>query len=221
MSGTGFFVLQGEKHLFLVTAGHVAKIATADWSATICLPDDRPFSFLLSQLVSGGAVNWVTSDNADIAVLVLHPDSSIVHNLAHHFISIDLLTKALAAPGRQTPLTAMGFPLSLGIGDRFSPLTREAKCASGLLTLGDPELGGKLATFFVLDAPSIEGFSGSPVFTWPLISMEGGGLTLGTKFAVVGLFKGTLSDGTGGKLGVVIPSSYIVETIAKAALETH
>ena len=85
------------------------------------------------------------------------------------FLPFNMLLKDLKAPQRERPLVVMGFPLALGAHGHFSPITSESKAASGLVQIRinkfDPE-----QTFFLLDKPSIGGFSGSPVFLmpWPI-----------------------------------------------------
>lgn len=215
-SATGFLVVTANNHLYLVTAGHVAKVATPEWEATVRGDNDKPVTVSLAQLISTGKTDWVKNDNADVAVLPLQLGADTQNLLQRHFCPMAALEQTLQAPSRDQPLTALGFPLRLGVGEFFSPISRQTKAASGLFTIPDPELAGRSATFYALDEPSIEGFSGAPVFTWPLSALTGAGLTLGGKLSVVGLFKDTLSDNTGGKLGWVVPSFYIAQTIEKA-----
>ena len=69
--------------------------------------------------------------------------------------------------------------------------------SSGLLRL--PRFDNrKIGAFFLLDKPSIGGFSRGPVFEFLGALSSGGGLTIGGRFACVGLVHGTISDETGG-----------------------
>jgi len=72
-------------------------------------------------------------------------------------------------------------------------------------------------TFFLLDKPSIGGFSGAPVFLMPWPFTDSPALTMpniDTKASVVGLVKGTISDETGGKLALIVPMHFVYQTIS-------
>jgi hypothetical protein len=74
-------------------------------------------------------------------------------------------------------------------------------------------------TFFVLDKPSIGGYSGAPVFAmpWPLAAGAAlGFVSSGSPDAIpkcVGIVSGTISDETGGKLALIVPSVFAVRMI--------
>src|SRR5206468_6794441 len=105
------------------------------------------------------------------------------------------------APDRDAPLTVLGFPLGLGVEREFSPISRDTKAASGLLTL--PRFDTQIpATFFVMQDPSIGGDSGAPVIDTGGPRRAGQGLVLSAPTIVVGLVHGTLPDQTGGKVRV-------------------
>lgn len=213
--GTGFLIMDGGL-MFLVTAQHVASQMTPDSLATIRAPADRPVTFTLAKL-SGmtGELKWVYHDKADVAVLALHPYADVNPVLTEHFLGKEFVSAKLEAPSRDRPLTTIGFPLGLGVQDRFSPISRESKLASGLLDIprGDTK---QPSTFYLLDNPSIGGFSGAPIFQMPGAYSSGDALVFSRNVACVGLIHGTISDDTGGKLAAAVPSAFIVETINKA-----
>ena len=212
---TAFFVAEGNS-LFLVTAGHVARKTSPEWQLTVGTAEDRPISFQVRQLVaSDKEFHWVYHDTADVAVLLLSPSSSVKPHLAGRFLKGEMLRSDLVAPERERPLTTIGFPLGLGIGDYFSPISRESKPASGIVSLESSDTKRR-TEFFLLDSPSIGGFSGAPVFEMPGAYSSQGGLVIGGKLICVGIIHGTLSDNTGGKLGMVTPAVRILETIKKA-----
>lgn len=77
----------------------------------------------------------------------------------------------------------------------------------------------KEATFFLLDKPSIGGFSGAPVYLMPGPFTSGGTLVVRAVSAgahVVGLVHGTIGDNTGGKLAAIVPAKFIHDTIVEA-----
>lgn len=214
--GTGFFIADSNNHLFLVTAQHVAINITKQWMATIKTSNDEPFTFPINMLVQGNNdFNWVYHDSADVAVLVLNPNPALYQHLQNHFLPQELLLKELSAPNRDIPLTTIGFPLGLGVQNKFSPISKVASPASGLLTINRFD-NKEPAIFFLLDSPSIGGFSGAPIFVRPGSHSTDFGLVVGGRLACVGLIHGTISDNTGGKLGAVVPSYFIIETISKA-----
>ncbi len=213
--GTGFLIVDGDL-LFLVTAQHVASQMSRDSLAALRTSEDRPITFTLAKLSGiAGELKWVQHDKADVAVLLLHPDSDVMPHLKEHFLPKEMVSAKLEAPSRELPLTTIGFPLGLGVQERFSPISRESKPASGLLTIPRFDTN-QTAIFYLLDNPSIGGFSGVPIFEIPGAHSSHGGLVIRGRLACVGLIHGTISDDTGGKLGAVVPSAFIIETIDKA-----
>jgi len=199
-TGTAFFVVDKEA-LFLVTANHVARTTSQESIVTIKTEKDKPLSFPISDLTGDGESHtWASHDQADIAALRLKPKKNLFPHLQQHFLPLALFQEDLASPPRSRALNTLGFPLGLGIGERFSPLSRESHPASGLLTLSvlskdDP------GTYFLLDSPSIGGFSGSPVCALPGAYTRGTSFVLGGGLHCVGLVHGTVSDNTGGENG--------------------
>jgi trypsin-like peptidase len=224
-SGTGFFValelpgLAAIEQPYLVTASHVARHLTRNSTVTFRAPGDVPVSLLLKDLISGDdELAWQVHGEADVAVLKLKLNDNTIQMMRGRFLKFDLIAVDENAPQRERPVMVMGFPLGLGTTGRFSPVTSEAKPASGLLRVprGDTK---KEATFFILDKPSIGGFSGAPVFQLPGPFASGGALVfqeLPARTIVVGLVHGTMSDNTGGKLALIIPSKFIRDTILQA-----
>lgn len=116
---------------------------------------------------------------------------------------------SLIAPPRYTEVISFGFPLRLGIQKHFSPISTSSRVASGLIDLLRFDNKG-ISTFFLLDAPSIPGLSGGPVFSVPSYLDPRDSLKL------IGLVHGVISDNTGGKFAAIVPSYYILKTIVKS-----
>lgn len=214
--GTGILILHDARPV-LVTAEHVAKTLTPDTSVTLRGDGDRPIKLMLGRMAGAKeALVWCPHGREDVNVLPLSPEHDVLIQLHKHFLPANLLVAELEAPSRAITLTVMGFPLGLGSQGHFSPITRETKPASGLITLPRFDTQ-KPGTFFLTQDPSIGGFSGGPVFDTGLPYREDKVLLKITagKFKLVGLVHGTISDKTGGKLGAVVPSSFIFETIEK------
>lgn len=214
-SGTGFLVSDGD-FLFLVTAQHVAiSMNSANSLVTFRTDNDRPVTFTLAQLAGSPVLNWVHHDKADVAVLPLKPSNEVLRYFKEDFLPEEMVLNKLQAPSREHPLTTIGFPLGLGVKDKFSPISRESKPASGLLNITRADTR-RSEIFFLLDAPSIGGFSGAPIFEMPGGSLIENVMEIGSGLTCVGLIYGTVSDNTGGKLAAVVPGSFIVEAISKA-----
>jgi hypothetical protein len=225
--GTGFFVTSQKQ--YLVTAGHVAKFITSKSILTMRNPGDVPATVLLSALYPGEPkLPWHFHPEADVAVLELALNSlDLTTNrfFDRRFLPMDMLNSDETAPQRERPLVVMGFPLALGTTGRFSPLTVEAKAASGLLRLKRPDTNTE-ATFFVIDRPSIGGYSGAPVFLMPWPYSDDAMLKLvprdspDGKPKCFGIVSGTIGDDTGGKLAAIIPSVFAVRMMLEGLIRS-
>jgi hypothetical protein len=217
--GTGFFALRNAR-MFLVTAGHVARSTNAGTTVTIRTEGDKPLQFRIQE-ISGkqGDQKWINHRQADISVLSLEPSPEVSKHFSEHFLPMNLFPEKLAAPSRDRPLTVLGFPLGLGVKEKFSPISKECKPASGLLPLARFD-NQQETSFFLLDSPSIGGFSGAPVFLLPGTFSRSTGsasaLVFSKKLQCVGVVHGTISDKTGGKMAAITPSWFVVETLEKA-----
>jgi hypothetical protein len=174
---------------------------------------DRPLTFLLTKWAgTAKPLRWTTHRQADIAVLRLSPEKELEGYLRRRFIPISSLLAERKAPDRDAPLTVLGFPLGLGVDGDFSPISRETHAASGLLTFKRFDTGTP-ATFFVTQDPSIGGYSGAPIVDTGGPRRVKEGFLLSSPMVLVGVVHGTLSDATGGKLGAVTPSVFVIEAM--------
>jgi hypothetical protein len=212
--GTGFFVAASESRLYVVTASHVARTLVSGSELIVRTSRDRPQTFRLSDL-AGANPAWESSGEADLAILPLKPRKDLQPLLKGHFLPLSMIERELVAPLREVTLTVLGFPLGLGAEGSFSPISRETRAASGLLTSRRPE-ADKLETFFLTQDPSVGGFSGAPVLDLkaePIwlsqnqMQMRAGGPM------VAGVAVGTISDDTGGKLGAIVPGYYVARLL--------
>lgn len=218
--GTGFFVTFGKQ--YLVTVAHVAKFITSKSFLTMRNPGDTPVTISFNAFYPGDSeLPWRYHPEVDIAVLELPLNRLDTKNrqfFDRRFLLLDMLNPDETAPKRERPLVVMGFPLALGTSGRFSPITVETKSASGLLRVKQPNANIE-ATFFVLDKPSIGGYSGAPVFLMPWPYADSAALSMIDRASpeanpkCVGIVSGTISDETGGKLALIVPSAYAVKLI--------
>lgn len=224
--GTAFLV-RVKKLLFLVTAEHVSAKTTAETKIVLSAKDDRPESFPLSSWAHAGRVKWVSHDVADVAILEIDPQEEIRADVVDRAVNVEeYMLGSFVSPERDRPTLTIGFPRGLGIDilgpdARVSPISRESKPVSGLLTL--PRFDNKRnEIFFLLENPSLGGFSGSPVYVFPGTWSKGAGFGVYRSTACIGLIHGTLYDVERegregeGRFAAVVPSQYIVETLQKA-----
>jgi hypothetical protein len=220
--GSGFLVKpDDESRLFMVTAEHVAKkMGESGWWMYLHSGEHPPAR---AEVVKA---NWKFSDNSDVAVYDF-PLKEFNENQRKRLLAQAAPERMLSSrplpPDRETPLTAMGFPNALGAID-FSdkslgpssallPLIIETKAACGIMVL--PRLDTKKpASFIILQAPSIGGMSGGPVWDTGKSYMTSDRRMVGRSgTSIVGLMHGTLGDNTGGKLAMVVPATAIKELL--------
>ena len=94
-------------------------------------------------------------------------------------------------------------------GEDFSPLTRKTRAASGFLH--DDDNG----QFFFLEDPSVQGYSGAPVFYLGDAILTHGIQIGGGKTGCYGVISFTSADNTGGKMAGVVPIKFALELMAK------
>ncbi len=210
-SGSGFFVSKGP-NLYLVTASHVSNGIPFDSKATVYGANGIPLTYNLSELAGMQAPKWILHNEADIAVLPISPPENF--RAAIRAVSYDQLAIENSAPNLDIFLTTVGFPLELGVKGKFSPIVKVAHPASALFRHSRFDNNTE-ASFFILDDPSVAGFSGAPVFK--LSSVKIGVMSSGQgAFNCVGIVHGTFNDPTGGKFAAILPAFYIAETIDMA-----
>lgn len=216
-SGSGIFMLDNQ-NLYIVTASHVAIDMDALSFIIIDGTNHIPSKIKLadiSKTISSG-LPWNLHKSADIAILKL----SLTKNteaLKTYGLPLMYFNSKLTAPGRDQELTTFGFAFGLGDNPKFSPLTMKSSPASDLINISNPTDPPIITTYFFLEGPSIQGYSGGPVFDLGYQSLGGGAATAynGQGTICYGILTSTLSDNTGGKLGGVIPSYYLYELLGK------
>lgn len=214
--GTGFFVEATGSRYFLVTASHVAEAVGKNGVALFADASDKPVTVSLATLIGRSEAGWIPDPDADVAILSLFPtpqaEASFVRGRT---LSLALLDASDAAPERETRLTVIGFPYVPTVGGRISALTLQTFPASGLISMKRADRG-TLATFFLLQEPSMGGYSGAPVFDVGEQFLGSSVVIEGTRPPTCrGVIHGTISDGTGGKLAAVTPSSYVAALISR------
>jgi hypothetical protein len=208
-SGTGF-LLQYNDSLYLITAKHVGIDLgfTTNDTVSIANLDGSKSEFELPVLQGPRKAVWLHHPEVDVSVLPLEPmgQTQILFSARSLQVS-NALAKWTNAPPRDRQLIIIGFPLGIGarVGDDFGPLTRRTRAASRLLQNG---------TIFLLEDPSIQGYSGSPViYSNEPTRLGGVGLGGGPATEYFGVVTSTLFDDTGGKLAGVVPIKWVAQLI--------
>jgi Trypsin-like peptidase domain len=209
--GTGFLVAN-DGAAFLVTAGHVAR--RMDHEASLSCADRKgrrsivKFQKLLP--LRRRKVPWQFHHQADVAALrlpMLPPD------LGGRFLDIKLLARQTTVPTSTLDLVAVGFPLGLINETHFTPITKRFHTASGILRFRGEEMKHP-GDFFLLDQPTMGGYSGAPVFVAPQARVEVTGQVSVVEARCVGLISQTISDEAGGQFAAVVPSAAVRSLVA-------
>ena len=164
-TGTCFFIYT-DRDQYLVTAEHVARKTSLNTDLVISSENFLPHAFKLGDIIRNkNELDWVYHPIADVAVILLD-SSKITEDFAKCFLPFDMINFSIDAPNRESEVTVFGYPLSLGIGKRISAITKVCKPSSGLIEL--PRFDNKRKSdFYLLDDPSVSGFSGGLVLKLP------------------------------------------------------
>ncbi len=202
--GTGIFVEKAD-NLYLLTATHVA-LATSQTTAVV-ISDAQGNATSMSLTDFNMSLTWVHHPIADISALTIEMNPRIQPFLANRFLPFDHFQTQREPISRDIELTSIGFPNGLGAQGMLSPLTYRSYASSALISLNRADTKTP-CEFFLLENPSIGGYSGGPVFDLGIM-IVGGMTTLKDKTYCLGLMHGTISDQTGGKLAAVTPAHYL------------
>jgi len=215
LTGSGFLVGHREVgRLYLVTAKHVATTMgfTDNDKVITGLKDGKTVIVPLASLRGANTNGWIHHEKADVSILPLSPVPEISPFLEGHFLDYSFFLESVTnRPSRDFEITIVGFPLGKGWGrepgEEFAPLTRKTRAASGFIEGG---------TAFLLQDPSVQGYSGAPVFDLAEgLSTAGFQAPSGRPVTCLGVVSSTWSDNTGGKMGGVVPAKCISELIKK------
>ena len=217
-SGSGFIVASSNI-CYLITAKHVATNMTEDSEVVMRGEKMEPLRFRMSSITGQPAIRWFHHKDADISI---HPLPTITPEgavaLDRRGMPLEFLEAQTNLPHRDTYVTALGFPFGLGAEGEFIPLSRDSKVSSGILNDG-------AGLFFLLQDPSVSGYSGGPLVqsgdprviatdpTFAGIKVVSGGARCW------GFVSGTYADETGGKMTRVTPAFYALELIRQAQRE--
>jgi hypothetical protein len=217
VSGSGLCVISSNV-AYLVTAKHVAIEMTEECEVLMRGDSNTPFMLRLSTITGQPNVRWIHHPDADVSI---HPLPTVTKEgaeaLLGRSIPLDALEAKTNLPARDVCLTTLGFPLGLGTDGEFIPLSRESKVSSGMLRGGN-------TLFFLLQDPSVSGYSGGPLIDpgdARLVPIPQGIEAVSYRPRCWGFVSATFGDETGGKMCRITPAFYAVQLIHKAEKEEH
>jgi len=221
ISGSGFLVNKGLDD-YLVTAQHVATKLTEETSLIFRNKSGSRKEIKIKDIKSDNA-EWKFHPKADIAVLNINlfdKDSTFINNLEIGDLDYWDISRLQIAPDRFEELIVVGFPLGLGVSPQtISPITKKVKASSDLIVINRFD-NGKPSFFYLLDDPSVSGFSGGPVIkiNEPLFSKDKKSYLKGS-MKILGLVHGTINDPVdkAGRFAAIVPSFQIKEAIDLAS----
>ncbi|MCF6295496.1 MAG: serine protease [Flavobacteriaceae bacterium] len=217
--GSGFFISKN-LDIYLVTAAHVAKNLSVNTKLIYQGKNGKKREVTIKNLTGsiGTKVNWILHPSADVAVLHIPLkiiDTDYFKSLKIGMIGHTAIMDKLEGPDRLKEVTVFGFPFGLGVlPNSISPITKNLRPSSDIIYL--QRFDNKIINpFFLLDDPSISGFSGGPVMHVVENPRNGFRPDIGIEPTITGLVHGTINDKTGG-LAAIVPGIKIIETIELA-----
>ena len=210
--GTGFLVAT-DTAAFLVTAGHVARRMDAEARLSFAGRKGRRTTLPLREVLSLGrrALAWRFHARADLAVVRMPTPPAALHG---RFLDARLLRREKTVPNATLDLTVVGFPLGLFSEKHFAPISKRFHAASGILQFRGEEMN-QPADFFLLDQPTMGGYSGAPVFVAPQARLSPAGDVSLVEAQCSGVVSQTISDEAGGHFAAVVPSALIRGLLAR------
>ncbi len=210
-SGTGFLLAHKGK-IYLVTAAHIARKVTGGANVLWNSRSGEMHCLTLDQIRrSVPGARWFVHPSADVAVHPFGFTEKTDHMLVPDELCWDSVKKVLPIG---TDVYVFGYPLGLGTAERLSPLSKKAEISSSLTSVAIPGVAPNLL-FVLLDQDLAQGYSGAPIFVSPETQFQGNAIVR-EKPELIGLQSMTISDTTGGKISVVVPTQYLKELFERA-----
>lgn len=206
--GTAIFVAKNGTEAYLLTAAHVVADINVKTNVIMKGINGNPIEVSLSTLLGGGTFEF--HPLADLAKARINVTTSNRHFLSDRFFPYDNIDFSNNLLSKDVELTTVGFPLGLGAsGAKFSPLSFRTYAAASALTMKRAD-NQNVCDFIILELPSVGGYSGGPVFD--LGYMITGQISQSKEKTILhGIVHGTISDPTGGKLGAITPTKYLID----------
>jgi hypothetical protein len=207
--GTGFILKSDNNSFFLVTARHVADNLHTDITEIFFRDSlEKAVGYKLKQFIPKIPMSRY-NDESDFFILRLDPFDVISKKLLQRSsFDIKLIANDRTSIDRKYEVVVFGYPIF--DFEHFNPITFKSNFSSGLINIKIEGLK-KPCYCYLLENPSMEGFSGGPVFfgvqdrmTYPANA------TL-----IIGLVTATTYDKTGGKFAVITPTFHLLDLVNK------
>ena len=206
--GTGTFIAKDGK-FYILTAEHVIGSAIKAEYIILCDSNMKPCKVNLSQLNTN--YSWKIHPVADMAVMEI--DSLANPWISSRAFPYDHCEVSMAGLDRDTEVTTVGFPCGLGAKNIFAPLTFRSFPASEVLQLNRIDKKTILTDVFLLEDPSIGGYSGGPVFDLAY-KVDYNMTQTKDKTRLYGIMHGFIGNSvSGGHMSFVTPISYLNQLI--------
>jgi hypothetical protein len=207
--GTGIFISKSNTDPYILTANHIAITCTTNTKVILSGVDGSCVELSLTEFNT--SLSWKHHSIADISILKIIPSTTNAPHIQGRCFPLDHFHIDKTSVSKDTELTSVGFPNGLGSFGKFSPLTFRSFASSSFITLNRFDLKTP-CDFFLLENPSIGGYSGGPIFDLGYRIV--GAMTTSTGITkCYGIMHGTISDDTGGKIAAVTPAYYLMDII--------
>lgn len=204
--GTGF-LLTSNNAFFLITAKHVADSLHTEL-AEIYFRNSlkKGISIKLKKFVVSEPITQFNNES-DFFILRLDPyDSTSKELLKKASLDVSIIGNNRRSLERNIDVVVFGYPIfDL---DHFTPITFKSNFSSGLMNIKMKDLP-KPCYCYLLENPSMAGFSGGPVFA----GVEDRMTTPIDKTLIIGIVTGTTYDNTGGKFAIITPTFHLIDLI--------
>ena len=206
--GTGTFIQKDGKY-YVLTAEHVINnIIKAEY---IILCDLKMIPRKLDLNILNKNYCWKIHPIADMAVLEI--DSNVNSWISTRSFPYDHCEVSMSKLNWDTEVTTVGFPCGLGIKNVFAPLTFRSFPASEILQLNRLDKKTIITDVFLLEDPSIGGYSGGPVFDLAY-KVDYNMSQTKDKTRLYGIMHGYVGNAvSGGHMSFVTPISYLSQLI--------
>jgi Trypsin len=204
--GTGFILTFNESY-YLVTAKHVAELLhTNKTEISFRSPLKKAVTFPISAFIKDKPISR-SNNQSDFFIMKLEPhDKMTISILEKSALNMKIIANNRNSFDRNVDVVVFGYPLyDL---ENFSPITFKSNFSSGLMNIRMQGLQ-KPCFCYLLENPSMAGFSGGPVFAG--VKDRSTLSTNGTY--IVGIVTGTTQDKTGGKFAVITPTFHLLDLL--------
>lgn len=204
--GTGF-ILTSNNGFFLITAKHVADSLHTE-IAEIYFRDSskKAIGYKVKRFIASKPVVQF-NEQSDFFILRLDPfDSTSTKILKKASLDAKSIANNRESLDRKFEVVVFGYPIF--DFDNFTPITFKSHFSSSLMNIYMKDLP-KPCYCYLLENPSMSGFSGGPVF----IGVKDRATMQMNATLIIGIVTGTTYDKTGGKFAVITPTFHLLDLI--------